>query len=222
MDKKDPFPVNSFLGSARRGYHHGRLKDALLEAARSLVAERGPSGFTLSEAAKLVGVTAAAPYRHFPDRSAVMTELARQGFENFGQRLATSWDNGHPDPKTALARMGQAYLAFAREEPGLYAAMFENVGALATPESGAAADQALAILYQACARVLADAGASPEGARKLALEIWSFSHGVAMLAAGGHLDPKNPGSDPAAILTGGTQGLLTAAITTGRGRQDGS
>jgi len=218
MDKKDPFPASSFLGKARRGYHHGRLKDALLEAARSLVAERGAAGFTLAEAAKRVGVTNAAPYRHFPDRNALMGELARQGFRSFGERLAQAWDRGRPNAASAFMRMGAAYLAFARDEPGLYAAMFENVGALASPESGAEADRALEVLRQACAAVLAEAGASPERARQLALEIWSYSHGVAMLAAGGHLDPKNPGCDPAPILQGGANGLLAAAIRAGGGR----
>ena len=84
---------NDFCGG-RRGYHHGRLKDALIEAARNLVAERGPAGFTLSEAAKRVGVTAAAPYRHFADRNALMSELAQRGFETFSDRLERAWDNG--------------------------------------------------------------------------------------------------------------------------------
>lgn len=216
MDKKDSFPASSFLGGARRGYHHGRLKDALLEAARALIAERGASGFTLAEAAKRIGVTAAAPYRHFTDRNAVMAELARTGFDHFGKRLASAWDGGRPDATAAFQRMGAAYLAFAREEPGLYAAMFENVGALATPESGAAADQALAVLKQACAAVLTQMGAPAEGARKLALEIWSLSHGVALLAAGGHLDPRNPGCDPAAILQGGARGLVEQAVRAAR------
>lgn len=215
MDKKDLFPSNGFLGAARRGYHHGRLKDALVEAARSLLAERGAAGFTLAEAAKRVGVTAAAPYRHFPDRNALMAELARQGFESFGQRLASAWNGGRPDPVKALQTMGTAYLAFAREEPGLYAAMFENVGALATPESGAAADKALALLREAAGAVLKASGASETGARKLAFEIWSMSHGVAMLAAGGHLDPRNPGCDPAQILDGGVGSLVAMAVRMG-------
>lgn len=219
MDKKDSFPASSFLGAARRGYHHGRLKDALVEAARSLLAERGAAGFTLAEAAKRVGVTAAAPYRHFVDRNALMAELARQGFETFGERLSSAWKGGAPRAFEALARMGTAYLAFARDEPGLYAAMFENVSVLAAPESGAAADKALAILRQAAAAVLKEAGAPEDGARKLALEIWALSHGVAMLAAGGHLAPSNPGCDPAAILTGGVDGLVSTAVRMGFGHR---
>src|SRR5579863_9437475 len=117
-------------GPERRGYHHGGLKDALVEAARVLMAEHGPSGFTLAEAAKRVGVTAAAPYRHFADRRELLGELARRGFDLFGERLTGAWDEGRPDPRVALRRMGRAYLGFAAAEPGLYAAMFENANTL--------------------------------------------------------------------------------------------
>ena len=211
MGMKDSFFKNAFHGGERRGYHHGRLKDALLEAARALIAQRGPGGFTFAELAKLVGVTGAAPYRHFSDRNAIMTELARRGFDMFGQRLAGAWDNGKPDARTALKRMGGAYLAFAREEPGLYSAMFSNVGSLAAPEAGASADKALALLKLACETVLRARGGSADEAQKLALEVWSVSHGVAMLALAGHLDPANPGCDPAEILDGATTGLFEAA-----------
>lgn len=155
----------------RRGYHHGRLKDALIEAARHLVTERGPAGFTLSEAAKRVGVTAGAPYRHFTDRADLMSELARRGFEQFSQRLERAWDEGKPDAIAAFRRMGGAYLAFAREEPGLYSAMFGNVATLSTPDSGAAADRALAAIRNAAAAILRQHGASDAGARDLAFQI---------------------------------------------------
>lgn len=208
---KDSFFKNAFHGGERRGYHHGRLKDALVEAARKLVAEKGVAGFTLAELAKLVGVTAAAPYRHFTDRNALMTELARRGFELFGQRLAGAWDNGRPDPIIALKRMGAAYLAFSREEPGLYGAMFGNVGALATPEAGAAADKALALLRMACDSVLRVRGGNPAQARQLAFEVWSLSHGVAMLAIAGHLESSNDDCDPALILESAVAGLIETA-----------
>ena len=195
----------------RRGYHHGRLKDALVDAARALVAERGPAGFTLAELAKLVGVTSAAPYRHFSDRNALMAELARRGFELFGQRLAGAWNNGIPDPKAALGRMGAAYLAFAREEPGLYSAMFSNVGALAAPDAGAAADKALTLLRIACDAILRANGGRPDGAHSLAYEIWAMSHGVAMLTLAGHLTGAADGSDPAQILNDAISGLIATS-----------
>ncbi|MBL8590858.1 MAG: TetR/AcrR family transcriptional regulator [Methylobacteriaceae bacterium] len=210
---------SGFFGG-RRGYHHGRLKDALVEAARQLAAERGPSGFTLAEAAKLVGVTAAAPYRHFTDRNALMGELARRGFEQFADELAEAWDAGRPDPVAALRRMGEAYLAFARREPGLYAAMFGNVRTLDSPESGAAADRALDALRRAAQAVLAHYGATAGDSRALAFEIWSLSHGVAMLTVSGHLDPARAGCDPATILSGAAADIVAGAIRRALGAPD--
>lgn len=200
---------NDFFGG-RRGYHHGRLKDALIEAARNLVAERGPAGFTLSEAAKMVGVTAAAPYRHFADRNDLMSELARRGFETFSQRLEQAWDNGQPDAVSAFRRLGVAYLAFAREEPGLYSAMFGNVQALNAPTSGAAADRALAMIHYACAAVLRQYGAPDTTARDLALQVWAFSHGVAQLALSGHF--TGHGVDAESIMSSGAANIVEMAV----------
>lgn len=201
-----------FFGGEKRGYHHGHLKEALLEAARYLAAERGPSGFTLAEAAKMVGVTPAAPYRHFADRGALIEELAKRGFEAFVQKLEAAWQNGQPSPEVAFHRMGTAYLEFAREEPGLYAAMFGNVQTLNAPEPGAAADRALESIRQACASVLEYHGAPRDGAKALAFEIWSLSHGLAMLMLSGHLDPQRTGANPAAILETAAQSLVEGAI----------
>jgi AcrR family transcriptional regulator len=195
----------------RRGYHHGRLKEALLDAARRLAGERGPAGFTLAEAAKLVGVTAAAPYRHFADRDALLGELARRGFEQFGEALEKAWDDGRPDAVTAARRMGAAYLAFARGEPGLYAAMFGAARTLDAPAPGAAADRALEALRRSAGAMMAQFGAQGD-ARALALEIWALSHGVAMLTISGHLAPGRAGCDPAEILASGARALVLAAV----------
>jgi AcrR family transcriptional regulator len=198
-------------GPGRRGYHHGGLKDALVEAARALMAEHGPAGFTLAEAAKRVGVTNAAPYRHFADRSDLMGELARRGFDLFAERLAGAWDEGRPDAYAALRRMGRAYLGFAAAEPGLYAAMFDSAKNLRGAAAFAVASKAFEGLSRAAAGVLAAAGGNPREARRLALEIWALAHGTAMLALGGHLDAGR-GDDPAVILDKGAEGLIEAAL----------
>lgn len=221
MIHKHPFFGQGRFGEARRGYHHGRLKDALVEAARALIAEHGPAGFTLAEAAKLVGVTAAAPYRHFADRNELIGELARRGFELFGERLAGAWDEGRPDARAALKRMGRAYLAFATAEPGLYSAMFDEVRHLRQPLSCAAADKAFEGLGRAAAAVLADANVnpanvSPTDVRRLAFEIWALSHGTAMLAVAGHFDSKR-GDDPATILEQGVEALIDSALKRAKG-----
>ena len=56
----------------RRGYHHGNLRQALVKAVLGLIADKGPNGFTFSEAARAAGVSPAAPYRHFKDRDALL------------------------------------------------------------------------------------------------------------------------------------------------------
>jgi AcrR family transcriptional regulator len=202
-------PKHPLFDQARRGYHHGRLKDALIEAARALIAQRGPNGFTLSEAAKLVGVTAAAPYRHFADRDELIGALARRGFELFGERLAKAWDEGRPEARIALRRMGQAYLSFAAAEPGLYAAMFQNAKSLYGPAAEAVASQALDGLVHAATAILSKHGAAPGEARRLAFELWALSHGTAMLSLAGHL---NGSEEPISILEHGAEALIDKAL----------
>lgn len=193
----------------RRGYHHGRLKDALIEAARALIKQRGPAGFSLTEAARLVGVTPAAPYRHFPDRDALMEEVARRGFALFGARMQEAWDEGRPVPATAFGRMGAAYLDFAARETGYYRAMFTRADvAAASPEL---AGDSFAALQRAAAAVLRAQGAGDAGARRLALETWALSHGIATLALGGFL--PSAGEEAADLLASGTRALIAAAAS---------
>src|SRR6202047_707696 len=96
-----------------RGYHHGNLKEALIQAALDLIAQKGPGGFTFAEAARSAGVSPAAPYRHFRDRDELLANIAQRGFEQFEARLNAAWDDGRPDTITAFERLGKAYLAFA-------------------------------------------------------------------------------------------------------------
>ena len=104
---------------AERGYHHGNLKEALLQAALRLIAEKGPAGFTFADAARLAGVSPAAPYRHFRDREELLSSIAQRGFEQFEAVLTAAWDDGRPDTVTAFERVGKAYLAFARAGAGV-------------------------------------------------------------------------------------------------------
>src|SRR5574337_1419045 len=111
---------------APRGYHHGNLREALIRAALELIAAKGTAGFTFAEAARFAGVSPAAPYRHFRDRDELMASIAQRGFEQFEAVLTKAWDDGRPDTVSAFERVGKAYLAFAREEPAFYSAMFES------------------------------------------------------------------------------------------------
>lgn len=171
----------------RRGYHHGNLREALIEAALRLIGEKGPAGFTVAEAARAAGVSPAAPYRHFRDRDEMMADIARRGFESFAVRLRAAWDHGKPLPADAFQRVGRAYLAFAREEPATYSAMFESGLSFSShPALHAASDAAFAVLREACEAVIAGMpGAKKPPAMMVALHIWALSHGIASLFARG-------------------------------------
>jgi AcrR family transcriptional regulator len=166
-----------------RGYHHGNLKEALIQAALDLIAQKGPGGFTFAEAARAAGVSPAAPYRHFRDRDDLMIDVARRGFEQFTLALARAWDEGRPEPMFAFERIGRAYLDFARTEPAYYAAMFEaGIPLDASPELRETGEAAFAVLRAATEKLIARL---PPGRRPpalmMALHIWSLSHGIASL-----------------------------------------
>ena len=166
-----------------RGYHHGNLKEALIQAALDLIAQKGPGGFTFAEAARAAGVSPAAPYRHFRDRDDLLIDVARRGFEQFTQALARAWDDGRPEPMSAFERVGRAYLAFARSEPAYYSAIFEaGIPLDASPELREAGDAAFAVLRGAADKLIErlPAGRRPP-ALMMALHIWSLAHGIASL-----------------------------------------
>ena len=169
----------------KQGYHHGNLREALVAACLALIEDKGPTGFTLSEAAREAGVTPAAVYRHFEGREDLIAEAARQGYEIFGDLMEFAYDKGLPSALSAFESTGRAYLAFARKYPGHYVAMFESgISIQRTPELNAAAARAMGVLEKA-ARALsqhipADRRPPPQ---MFSAHIWAMSHGVVELFA---------------------------------------
>jgi AcrR family transcriptional regulator len=205
-------PPHGIEPPGRRGYHHGHLREALIAATKGLLAEKGPQGFTLADAARIAGVSAAAPYRHFADRDALLREVAAAGFKAFGEALGRAARSG--DPKSGFRAMGEAYLRFAREEPGYYIAMF-SARLPPSPDGVDAGAAAFETLIEAIVAVLA--ARNMEGAnlcdasylRGLALQVWSLSHGVATLEAAGRLGGDC--GDAEEILASGVAALLDGA-----------
>jgi len=188
---------------AERGYHHGNLKEALLQAALDLIAQKGAAGFTFADAARMAGVSPAAPYRHFRDRDELLSSIAQRGFEQFEAQLAAAWDDGRPDTVTAFERVGKAYLAFARTEPAFYSAMFESgVAADSTAGLLAAGERAFGGIRAAAERLaaLAPPNVPRPPALMMALHIWSMSHGVASLFARGDAARRKLPMSPEELL----------------------
>jgi AcrR family transcriptional regulator len=168
-----------------RGYHHGNLREALIDAALDLIGEKGPTGFTFAEAARSAGVSPAAPYRHFRDRDELLADVARRGFDTFAAALTAAWDEGRPDPPRAFERLGRAYLAFARQEPAYYSAMFESGLPLGgNPELREAGERAYSVLRGAAEALVATMPAkSRPPASMVSFHVWSLAHGIASLFA---------------------------------------
>jgi AcrR family transcriptional regulator len=171
----------------RKGYHHGNLREALIRAALNLIGEKGPAGFTFADAARAAGVSSAAPYRHFRDRDALMADIAKRGFELFRDALAKAWNDGKPNPYVAFEALGRAYLAFARNEPAHYSAMFEaGLSPESAPVLQQAADEAFGVLRRAAEALSAHMPKdSRPPAMMMSLHIWALAHGIASLFARG-------------------------------------
>jgi AcrR family transcriptional regulator len=178
----------------RATYHHGDLRRTLLEAALKLVAERGPEGFSLREAARGVGVSPAAAYRHFADKPELLAALAAEGHG----RLAAAMEKASakveaPDARAraiaTLITIGQAYVEFAVKNPSFFRVMFGSHLREAGYEPACAPSgrDAYGILSAALDELVA-AGAMPQERRPGAeIPAWSVVHGFSTLLLDGAL-----------------------------------
>jgi AcrR family transcriptional regulator len=172
---------------AERPYHHGNLKEALLNAALALISEVGPQAFTLREVARRAGVSHNAPYRHFRDKDELLAIVAVQGFE----RLTVAMKRSAARGSTAEERFrlcGRGYVSFALRWPQHFLVMFDLPSSRDKyPEYAEAGDEAFATLLAFIVEYQEAGVLSPEDPEPLALMAWSMVHGIAKLAAGRHL-----------------------------------
>jgi AcrR family transcriptional regulator len=137
-------PLRRKSSEAGRAYHHGRLKEALVEAALALAEEAGTEGVTMREAARRAGVSSAAPFRHFPDREALMTAAAAEALRRFRIEIdAAIGTTASDDPLLRLKAFGLAYLRWALRNPAHFQiistrAIFDLEGSDALREDNAA------------------------------------------------------------------------------------
>ncbi len=172
---------------AKRPYHHGDLRAALMTAALSLIDEHGVKGLALSDAAHLAGVSVAAPYRHFKDKEALLAEIAAEGFAMFRDALAHASQSHPEDNVKRLVEMGVAYVDFALRHRSHFQVMWES-GILQAnyPEMQQTAQQAYRLLEEAANAL--HPRAQPSRQQALVRAAWSLVHGYAMLTLAGELE----------------------------------
>lgn len=174
---------------AKDRYHHGNLRSAIVESAVALIEEQGVGALTLREVARRAGVTHAAPYRHFADKSALLAAVSAEGFRALVARSAKE-TAGIADPRRRFQRSGVAYVMFAVEHPAHFRVMFgPDRAAAADPLRCAASGEAFGQLLDAIV-ACQKAGVVRRGdAMSIAVVAWAFVHGLASLLVDEQLPP---------------------------------
>lgn len=174
-------------------YHHGALRAALLEAAEAMLERDGIQALTLRAAARVAGVSHAAPAHHFGDLTGLLSELAATGYARFRAALLAEMAAADPTPAHQLHAMGLGYVRFARGHPGLFLLMFR--GERLDPERPALRE-AMEAAYGALAEAAAAAGHPPPAGSEVlpasgrladVTAAWAIAHGLAMLLIDGRL-----------------------------------
>jgi AcrR family transcriptional regulator len=182
--------------AAERPYHHGDLRQKLLDVAEEIILERGVDGFTLREAARRAGVSPAAPAHHFRDAKGLLTEVAVLSFREFGRVLEAADKAGGDSAERRLHGQAVAYVRFALEHPARFQLMFRyDKQDLTNQELISVARRS----YGTLERAIRAATGTPSqqklssDAYSLLAATWSVVHGFSHLALGGHLSTK-PGT----------------------------
>tara|TARA_R110000868_G_scaffold73378_1_gene212879 strand:+ start:2987 stop:3676 length:690 start_codon:yes stop_codon:yes gene_type:complete len=178
-------PAKSAI-KAPRTYHHGDLRDALIDAALKLVETDGPEAVNFNALAKTLGVSQAAPYRHFADREALLTAVATKAFQttsaNFRRKLKRK------STRSKLAQLAHAYLNFGLNEFGIYRLLYMSRllrHADTNSDLYRAADAGFDLVLETIDTALDDMTR-----RRIALRFWTSLHGAVMLAEQGILPAR--------------------------------
>lgn len=174
----------------RTSHHHGNLREALIEAGLTLLAQDGIAGLSLRKCAALAGVSHAAPAHHFDGVAGLLDAIAARGFTIFADAMEAEAARGPDEPRARLEAICLAYFDFAKAHPDLFDLMFRQVWPLAgnSEELGVAGARAYGVLSTACGPFV------PPGTEPVVVEtqVWSLIHGYAVLALVGKLGRNRP------------------------------
>ena len=193
---------------AKKRFHHGDLREALIAATRELLIEHGPDGFTLADACRRAGVTTAAPYKHFRDKQEILEEIVFRGFEELTAANARAVAGGGPGTIAGITAMGISYLEFAVAQPALFRLMFGHKSEIMkVPQVDKSGKQCLKKLIEEVAAYSRKHGHAAD-AEEIALRLWTFVHGASSLQLDGDYERVAPGLDVHGLITDVTPMLL--------------
>jgi AcrR family transcriptional regulator len=207
--------VDSAFGGAKDGgmpvrrahvktaYHHGNLREDLVTAALQIISRKGPAALTLRAVAERLGVSQTAPYRHFASKGALLAGVAAQGFTTLLERMQKEVAAAGDDLLARYQATGTAYLGFALEHPAHFTVMYgsrpEDFDVVASAEPARRGLKLLVNIVIDCQRAGLAAAGDPQ---LIAVKVWSFVHGLAVLRLQGFLPRR---LDPAGLRALATQ-----------------
>lgn len=201
-------------------YHHGNLRQTLIEAAIAQLAQQHDASLSLRELARSAGVSVAAVYRHFASKEALLAEVAAAGFAALRQR----WDQQLPPAGSVTAAerfelMGQQYIEFALGAPAHYRLMFEHQDVRQFPVLLEAARACFEHVLLTTGAAVREAGVDERWAMAAASAGWSLGHGYVMLRLSGRLDMTGGGNALSPALVPRFFQLPQAALAAAPGEQ---
>jgi AcrR family transcriptional regulator len=192
------------MSTSKVGYHHGDLRAACLKAALELLAESDEATLSLRAVARRAGVSANAPYRHYPDKDALLVAMATQGFRDLRDALTQA--DARAAAGDEFVAMAQAYVFFGVQSPALFGLMFGHPCSRNDPETSAAAAETMAVLAQRVAAIVPATRQDP-----FLIGAWALVHGLASLVLNGKL----PADDRKAL-----DGMVRSTVETMLALQD--
>lgn len=166
---------------AKGSYHHGRLRQALIDAARQLIVSRGRQDFSLAEACRLAGVSTAAPYRHFRNKDEILGNVIAQGFNEMTEGMTTAAGCRPAGSVERIVAIERLYLAFAIEQRALFRLMFGQKPSLTMDEEVARhGRECFGFVFREVAAFCA-ANKIEDDPQAVAVQLWMLVHGAASL-----------------------------------------
>lgn len=189
--------VTPKTSAGERPYHHGALRQAVIDTAIDMLREERDWQFTLREIARRAGVSHGAPYKHFADKAALLAELTMIGFDRLRDSMVQAGMAAGTAPQQQVLPVAQAYVQFGTDNPALYRLMFSAEGK--TTAEVHLSEKAMGVfnlVIDLLGRGQADGTFRVREVRGQAAACWSMIHGLTMLAIDGLLLPEKVGSAP--------------------------
>ncbi|MDU8944992.1 TetR/AcrR family transcriptional regulator [Ovoidimarina sediminis] len=194
--------------TAKTRYHHGDLRQQLITATRALVEEKGPDGFSVSEACRAAGVSTAAPYKHFQDRTEILQAVAMEGFGEMTEAFHLALKDKPEGSLAAIAAIGIAYVRFAEANPEVFRMMFAFKDKTEAMEASGMGCYGV-LLGQIAAYLGQDE--IDEAVLALGFPLWTFVHGLSFLSIDGKCETGKAVLTMEEMVVEATRRLLSEA-----------